>query len=152
MVDIALISGIVIIIVAVITLLRIMKQLIEAAIIIGLIFVGSALIFHSAPVIGIPHFTLPINPGPNIIGANAGTGNTTDLAVFDAYTFNIGNFVATLNGRQVAILNSALSIKPAQIGIVIINASGAGDIVLSGATQLFGFNLGTLTARYNYTG
>lgn len=152
MVDIALISGIVIIIVAVITLLRIMKQLLEAAIIIGLIFVGSALIFHSTPIVGIPHFNLPINPGPNIIGANQGNGNTTDLAIFNAYTFNIGGFAATLNGNPVAILNNGVAIKPAQIGVLVINTSQHGDIVLSSSTQIFGFNLWSLSAQYNYTG
>ncbi|MCL4400811.1 MAG: hypothetical protein M1348_03325 [Candidatus Parvarchaeota archaeon] len=151
MVDIALIAGIIIIVVAIITLLRIMKQLVEAAIIIGLIFVGSALIFHSTPVIGIPHFNLPINAGPNIIGANAGNGNTTDIAVFNAYAVGIGGFTAEINGVPVAILNSQVSINPAQIGVLVLNSSQHGEITLGSSTQLFGFNLWGLSAQYNYT-
>ena len=151
MVDIPLILGIAIIIVAIVTLVRIIKQLVEGLVIIGLIFLGSALIFHSAPIIGIPHFNMPINPGPNIVGANAGNGNTTDVAIFNAYAMNLGDFSAKLNGKPVAILNDQEVISPAKIGILVLNASSSGSISLSGQSQLFGFNVGSLTARYNYT-
>lgn len=152
MVDVSLIAGIIIVIVAVVTLIRIIKQLLEGVIIIVLVIVGAALIFHSSPVIGIPNFNIPITVGPNIVGVNAGSGNTTDVAVFNAYAFNIGGFTATLNGKRVSILNSALSIPAVKFGIIVLNSTGPGDISISASTQLFGFNLGSLSSSYNYTG
>ncbi len=151
MVDIAIIAGILIIIVAIITLLRIIKPVLEGLIIIGLIFAGSALIFHSAPVLGIPQFNLPVNVGPNIVGANQGQGNTTDVVIFNAYAFNLAGFTATVNGTPVSILDDSLSIAPARFGVVVINTTRHGEITLSGATQIFGFNLGSLSTSYNYT-
>ena len=152
MVDVALIVGIIIIAVAIITLVRVIKQLLEGVIIIVLVIVGAALIFHSAPVIGIPNFSVPISIGPNIVGANQGTGNTTAVVIFNAYALSIGNFQATLNGKEVAILNSGTAIPAVKFGVLILNSTQHGEVTISGSTQLFGFNLGTLSANYNFSG
>jgi hypothetical protein len=152
MVDLSLIVGIIIVAVAIITLIRIIKQLLEGIIIIVLVIVGAALIFHSAPVIGIPNFSVPISIGPNIVGADQGTGNTTAVILFNAYAFSIGGFQATLNGKAVAILNSGTSIPAVKFGVVILNSTQHGEITISGSTQLLGFNLGTLSANYNFSG
>ncbi len=151
MVDVALIAGIIIIIVAIVTLIRIIKQLLEAAIIIVLVIVGAALIFHSSPIVGVPNFTLPISIGPNIVGANPGNANTTDVVIFNAYAFSVGAFTATLNGNSVAILDSGVSIGAVKFGVLVLNSSQSGEIKISGATQLFGFNLGSMSSSYNYT-
>ncbi|MCL5009866.1 MAG: hypothetical protein M1433_02735 [Candidatus Parvarchaeota archaeon] len=151
MVDIGLIAGIIIIIVAIITLVRIIKPLFEALIIIAIVMAGTVLVFHSFPIVGIPNFGIPISIGPNIMGANPGTVNTTDIVIFNAYTFTLGGFTATLNGKPVAILNNATSIGAIKFGVLVINSSVHGLIKISGATQLFGFNLGSMAASYNYT-
>lgn len=152
MVDVSLIAGIIIVIVAVITLIRVIKQLLEGAIIIVLIIVGAALIFHSAPVIGIPNFNIPIVIGPNIVGANAGSGNTTDVVIFNAYAFTVGDFKATVNGKPVTVLNDNFAIPAVKFGTIVLNSTGAGEIAISGDTQLFGFNLGSISSSYNYSG
>jgi hypothetical protein len=152
MVNIALISGIIIIAIALITLVRVIKPLLEALIIIAVVMAGTVLVFHSVPIIGLPNFNIPISIGPNIMGANPGYDNTTDIAVFNAYTFNLGGFTATLNGKPVAILNNATSISAIKFGVLVLNSSASGTIKISGSTQLFGFNLGSMTAAYNYTG
>jgi hypothetical protein len=151
MVDVSLIAGIIIIVVAVVTLIRIIKQLLEGVIIIVLVIVGAALIFHSSPIIGVPNFNIPISIGPNIVGVNSGSGNTTDVAIFNAYTFNIGGFTATLNGKSISVLNGGLSIPAARFGVIVLNSSASGEISVTGSTQIFGFNLGSLTSSYNYT-
>ncbi len=151
MIDIETILGIVIIIVGVITLIRIIKPLFEGVVVIAVIIIGSALLFHSSPLSFIPNFSLPINVGPNIVGANQGTGNTTDVAVFNAYTFSIGSFSATLNGKPVSILNDNVLISPAKVGVLVLNSSESGRISLSGKSDLFGFEVGSVSTSFNYT-
>lgn len=151
MVDVALISGIIIIAVAVITLVRIIKPLLEGVAIIILIIIGSALIFHATPLVGLPNFHIPVSEGPNIMGVSAGVDNTTDLAVFNAYPISIGSFSASVGGKRASVLNSGLSIGGFKFGVVILNSTQHGTVVLNSSTQLFGFSLGSLSAEYNYT-
>ncbi len=151
MVSAALVSGIIVIAVAIITLIRIIKPVLEALIIVIVVIAGTALIFHSVPAIGIPNFNIPISVGPNIVGADPGYSGTTDIVIFNAYTFSLGGFKATLNGKPVTILNDVSSIPAIKFGVLVLNSSAHGTIKISGSTQLFGFNLGSLTASYNYT-
>ena len=149
--DVALISGIIIIIVAVVTFLRILKPVLEGAIVIILIFVGSALIFHASPVIGLPHYGLPVNLGPNIVGVSPGIKNTTNIIVFNADPLSIGSFSVSIGNRTTKILDLGLSIPPAKFGVIEINSSLHGEFVLKASSQLFGFAVGTSSSTYNYT-
>ncbi|MEM3190726.1 MAG: hypothetical protein QW292_01175 [Candidatus Parvarchaeota archaeon] len=151
MVDVALISGIIIIAVAVITLIRIIKPLLEGIVVIVLVVIGSALIFHSAPLIGLPNFHIPISEGPNIVGVNAGVDNTTDIAVFNAYPIPIGSFSVSVGGKKAGVLNSALAIGGFKFGVVVINSTRHGTVVLNSSSQFLGFSLGGLSTQYNYT-
>ncbi|MCL4399196.1 hypothetical protein M1293_01625 [Candidatus Parvarchaeota archaeon] len=150
-IDVALISGIIIIIVAVVTFLRILKPVLEGAIVIILIFIGSALIFHASPVIGLPHYGLPVNLGPNIVGVSPGIKNTTNVVVFNADPLSIGSFDININNKTVEILDPGLVIPPAKFGVIEINSSEHGEFILKASSQLFGFNLGTSSSSYNYT-
>ncbi|MCL5016842.1 MAG: hypothetical protein M1441_01730 [Candidatus Parvarchaeota archaeon] len=151
MISIPLILGIAIIIVAIITFIRIIKQVLEGAVIIILIVIGSFLIYHSVPIIGVPNFHIPISLGPNILGANPGVGNTTDIAVFNANALAIGSFSVTLNNKSVAVLNPSLSIPATKTGVLVLNSTAHGKIVLKAGTDVLGFTLATLSASYNYT-
>ncbi len=151
MIDIEFTLGIIIIAIAVITLVRIIKPLLEGLIIIVVIIIGSALVFHSTPLVSLPNFNIPISAGPNVFSANQGVGNTTDLVVFNAYTFNIDSFSATINGKPVSVVNGNLMLQPLKFGVVVLNSTQKGNIQLTGKTNVFGFDLNSLTASYNYT-
>ena len=151
MVDIPSVLGVVIIIVGVITLIRIIKPLLEGIIIVVVIVIGSLLLFHSAPIIGLPNFHMPVSTGLNIFDAQPGNGNTTDVIVFNAYTFSLDSFTATLNNKSVRVLDKNLVIPPLKFGVLILNSTGKGVITLQGMTNILGFNLGSMTAEYNYT-
>ncbi|MBE5728201.1 hypothetical protein IHE50_02180 [Candidatus Parvarchaeota archaeon] len=85
------------------------------------------------------------------MGVSAGVDNTTDLAVFNAYPISIGSFSASVGGKRASVLNSGLSIGGFKFGVVILNSTQHGTVVLNSSTQLFGFSLGSLSAEYNYT-
>lgn len=151
MVDVALISGIIIIAVAVITLIRIIKPLLEGVVVIILIVIGSALIFHSTPLVGLPNFHIPISEGPNIVGVNGGMDNTTDIAIFNAYPIPIGSFSISIGGKKAGVLNSALTIGGFKFGVVVVNSTRHGTVVLNSSSRFLGFSVGSLSAEYNYT-
>ncbi len=151
MIDVPLLLGIVIIIVGIITLIRIIKPLLEGLIIVIVIVIGSLLIFHSAPIIGIPSLNMPISVGLNIFSANSGINGTTNLVVFNAYTFSLSSFSASLNNKTVAVLNKNLVLPPLKFGVIILNTTDKGKIKLQGMTNILGFNLGSISATYNYT-
>ncbi len=151
MISTEMILGIIIIVVGVVTLVRIIKPLFEGIIIIALIFIGSALLFHSTPVLGLPNFNLPVGIGPNIVGASAGTSGTTALIIFNANAISITHFTVNVNNKSVTVLNQNLSIPAAKFGVVIINSSSHGFIALKAYSNLFGFNLIASNTTYNYT-
>lgn len=151
MVDIALISGIVIIIIAIITFIRILKPALEGVIVVVLIFVGSALIFHSAPIIGLPGFSLPVNFGPNIVGVSQGINNTSDLIIFNADLVSIDKFTASVNNHSLTILNNGTAIPPAKFGVVIVKGLKSGVIKLQAYSNLLGFDVLASNSTYNYT-
>lgn len=151
MIDVPLILGIVIIIVGIITLIRIIKPLLEGIIIVVIIVIGSLLVFHSAPTIGIPNVNMPVSVGLNIFSANPGVDNTTDLVVFNAYSFSLDSFTALLNNKTVAVLNKNLVLSPLKFGVLVLNSTAKGQITLKGMTNILGFNLGSISAVYNYT-
>ena len=145
-----LIAGIIIIAVGIITLIRIIKPLLEGIIIIVVIIIGSALIFHTSPIIGLPNFHLPVNIGPNIMGVNPGVNRTLNIIVFNAYSFSINNFKVKINNESVRVLNN-LTIPPGKFGSLIVNYSKTGIIDLSASSDVFGFELGTVSTSYNYS-
>ncbi len=151
MVNLELILGVIIIVIGVITLVRIIKPLFEGIIIIALIFIGSALIFHATPILGLPNFNLPVGLGPNIVGASAGTPGTTDLVLFNANAISITSFSVSVNNKSVSVLNGNMSIAAAKFGVIIINSTVHGMIRLKAYSNLFGFNLIASNSTYNYT-
>ncbi len=151
MVDIALISGIIIIAVAIITFIRILKPALEGVIVIILVFVGSALIFHSTPIIGLPGYSLPVNLGPNIVGVSTGIDNTSNIIIFNADLVSIDNFVVSLNNHSLTIMNNGTSIPPAKFGVVIVKGLKPGEIKLKAYSNLLGFNVLASNSTYNYT-
>ena len=152
MVDTELILGIVIVAVALITFIRILKPALEGIVVIILIFVGSALIFHSTPIIGLPGFSLPVNIGPNIVGVSAGINNTSDIIIFNADLVNINSFTASLDNRSLTILNNRTSIGPAKFGVITVSGLKPGEIRLKAYSNLLGFNVLASNSTYNYTG
>ncbi len=151
MISIPLILGIAIIIVAVITFIRIIKQVLEGAVIIILIVIGSFLIYHSVPIIGVPNFHIPINLGPNILGVSPGIDNTTNIAIFNANAISINSFSITINNKSVAVLNPTMTIPATKFGVIVVNSTAQGRIVLKASSSVLGFKLSTLSATYNYT-
>jgi len=152
MVDVELILGIAIIAVAIITFIRILKPALEGIIIIILIFAGSALIFHSTPIIGLPGYSLPVNFGPNIVGVSAGVDNTSNIIVFNADLVSIDNFAASINNQSLTILNNGTAIAPAKFGVIIVKGLHKGEIHLKAYSNLFGINVLASNSTYNYTG
>ncbi|MCL4373098.1 hypothetical protein M1384_03485 [Candidatus Parvarchaeota archaeon] len=152
MVDIALILGIVIIIVGIVTFIRILKPALEGVVVIILIFVGSALIFHSTPIIGLPGYSLPVNIGPNIVGVSAGIDNTSNIIIFNADLVSIDSFTASVNNQSLAILNNGTAIAPAKFGVITVKDLHKGEIHLKAYSNLFGINVLASNSTYNYTG
>ncbi len=152
MVDIALILGIVIILVGIVTFIRILKPALEGVVVIILIFVGSALIFHSTPIIGLPGYSLPVNIGPNIVGVSAGIDNTSNIIIFNADLVSIDSFTASVNNQSLAILNNGTAIAPAKFGVITVKDLHKGEIHLKAYSNLFGINVLASNSTYNYTG
>ncbi|MCL4391200.1 MAG: hypothetical protein M1284_01700 [Candidatus Parvarchaeota archaeon] len=152
MVDVELILGIVIVAVAIITFIRILKPALEGVIIVILIFAGSALIFHSTPIIGLPGFSLPVNFGPNIVGVSTGIDNTSNIIIFNADLVTIDSFTASLNNHSLTIMNNGTVIGPAKFGVITVKGLKAGEIRLKAYSSLFGFNVLASNSTYNYTG
>ena len=152
MVDIALILGTVIIIVGIVTFIRILKPALEGVVVIILIFVGSALIFHSTPIIGLPGYSLPVNIGPNIVGVSAGIDNTSNIIIFNADLVSIDSFTASVNNQSLAILNNGTAIAPAKFGVITVKDLHKGEIHLKAYSNLFGINVLASNSTYNYTG
>ena len=146
-----MISGIIIIAVAIITFIRILKPALEGVIVIILVFVGSALIFHSTPIIGLPGYSLPVNLGPNIVGVSTGIDNTSNIIIFNADLVSIDNFVVSLNNHSLTIMNNGTSIPPAKFGVVIVKGLKPGEIKLKAYSNLLGFNVLASNSTYNYT-
>ncbi len=151
MIDIELILGIVIVVVAVITFIRILKPALEGIVIIILIFVGSALIFHSTPIIGLPGFSLPVNFGPNIVGVSSGVDNTTNIIVFNADLVSIDGFKVSLDNQSVTVLDNGTVIPAAKFGVVEVKGLKHGVIKLQAYSNLLGFNVLASNSTYNYT-
>ncbi|EEZ92879.1 MAG: hypothetical protein BJBARM4_0500 [Candidatus Parvarchaeum acidiphilum ARMAN-4] len=152
MVDIELILGIAIIVVAVITFIRILKPALEGVVVIILIFVGSALIFHSTPIIGLPGYSLPVNIGPNIVGISAGIDNTSNIIIFNADLVSIDSFTASVNNQSLTILDNGTAIAPAKFGVITVKGLHKGEIHLKAYSNLFGINVLASNSTYNYTG
>ncbi len=151
MIDIELILGIVIIAIAIITFIRILKPVAEGIIIIVLILIGSALIFHSTPIIGLPGFSLPVSIGPNIVGVSAGVNNTSNIIIFNADLVSIDKFTASENNQSLIILNSNTSVSPAKFGVITVKNLKHGEIKLKAYSNLLGFNVLASNSTYNYT-
>ncbi len=145
----AIISGIIIIIVAVVTLIRIIKPLLEGLVIIVLVILGSALIFHSSPLIGIPNTNLQVHVGLSILGVTP-TPDGNIVLLFNSYPFAITKFSAYVNNQSVAVINSGVSISPG-LGALLINSTQKGEIKIVGSISYYGLSLGTAPAFYNYT-
>ncbi len=152
MVDIALISGVIIIVIAIITFIRILKPALEGVVVIILIFVGSALIFHSTPILGLPGYSLPVNIGPNIVGVSAGINNTSDIIIFNANAVSISKFSASVNNHSLTILNNGTSIPAAKFGVVVVKGLKSGLIKLQAYSVVLGFPVSSSNSTYNYVG
>ncbi|EFD92717.1 MAG: hypothetical protein BJBARM5_0570 [Candidatus Parvarchaeum acidophilus ARMAN-5] len=151
MVDVELIAGIIVIVVAIITFIRILKPALEGIVVIIAIVIGSALIFHATPIIGLPGYSLPVNFGPNIVGVTPGVDNTSDIIIFNADLVSIDGFTASLNNKSLTILNNGTAIGPAKFSVVIVKNLKPGVIKLKAYSNLLGFNVLASNSTYNYT-
>jgi hypothetical protein len=148
-ISISVISGIIIIIVAIITLIRIIKPILEGLVVVILVIIGSALIFHTSPTIGIPGTSFQVHVGLAIIGVTP-TPEGNIVLLFNSYPFAVTNFIAMVNNQSVAVLNSQASIPPG-IGALLLNTTQKGEIKIVGSINFYGVTLGTAPAVYNYT-
>ncbi|MCW1291537.1 MAG: hypothetical protein OH318_00520 [Candidatus Parvarchaeota archaeon] len=143
----SLISGIIIIVVALITLVRIIKPILEALIVVALVFIGSALIFHSYP--SIPGTNIP-TIGLNIIGISQVSSNESIIVLFNAYPLPISNISVYLNSNPVKVLSKDYSLSPG-FGAVLVGSNSPGRIEVKGTVNLYGIPLSSIPAYYNYS-